>query len=416
MSSISPIEDRAPAATSAGAILRVSRKVAVANAQLRSGAWSALSPMDRGRLLDRLADLVDRDAALFGAMASAEHRPASPESTDAAHAAAVLRAAVGWAHSLAQRTVTTVEIPGARARSFATLRPMGVVAVLMSRHCALPFIARKVAALLAAGCTVIIKPSERMPDPALHFSSLCREAGFPGGVVDVAAGRGDVEGRALCEHPGVALVSFAGGAQAALEVRREAARQGKAIALEVRGVHVQVVLADAVVEDAASGCAAALLPGPSRFHAASRRVFVQRGIAARFAAALASAGVEVASGEPAPAARQPAEEAGATDPALEPAAGRDVSIVEFETEDEALVLVDRHADVSGVTFWTASRQCADRLVEACRAPAVNVNCAGMPCGEGATEVLGRIRSGSAIASSPALAYVSATVVTVRSGG
>ncbi|HEX7688270.1 MAG TPA: aldehyde dehydrogenase family protein [Burkholderiaceae bacterium] len=414
MISIPPVDDRAHPATLPGVTERVARKVAIARAQLGPGPWGALSPSDRGRLLSRLADLVDRDAALFGEMTPRdESRSPVRVANDAAHAATILRVAVGWANSLAHRTVTAVPLQGASARSFTALRPIGVVAALMSRHCALPFIARKAAALLAAGCTLVLKPSERSPHQAIHFSTLCREAGFPDGVVSVVAGRGDVVGRALCEHPDVALVSFAGSPEAGLEVQRNAALRCKPIELDLRGVRVHVVFTDAAIADAVSGCAAELLAGRGSFHTASRRVLIQRSLSRRFAVELAAAGVEAGPG-PVPPQGRPVAGADSDVRARGRDVGPDVAIVEFDTEAEALALIDEYANVFGVTFWTTSRQRADRLVDACPARRINVNWASTSDMDEPVEDVLRARFGSSAIASPALAYVRETVVTTRS--
>ncbi|MEO8807051.1 MAG: aldehyde dehydrogenase family protein, partial [Burkholderiaceae bacterium] len=208
MSLFNPVTEEAFATAASGTADDVARAVAAAHAQLNGGAWSKLNCAHRGVLLNKLADLVERDIdALADMDARAIGRsPMEPRMMDVPNAVANLRAAAGWANQLEGRTIPTSGYMGIKTLSYTVREPIGVVGAIVPWNSPLMITTWKVAALLAAGCTVVIKPSEETPQSALHLAALCQEAGFPDGVVNVVMGVGEVVGRALCEHPDVAKI------------------------------------------------------------------------------------------------------------------------------------------------------------------------------------------------------------------
>jgi phenylacetaldehyde dehydrogenase len=254
---VNPVDEQPYASAARGTAADVDRAVAAARAQLEGGAWSRLAGSQRGRLLSRLADLVERDLEQLADMdAHAIGRsPMEPRMMDVPNAIANLRAAAGWANQLEGRTIPTAGYMGQRTFSYTLREPIGVVGAILPWNSPLMITVWKLAALLAAGCTVVVKPSEETPQSVLHLAQLAREAGFPDGVINVVTGYGDVVGRALCEHPDVAKISFTGSPEAGRAIQRIAAPLFKRVTLELGGKSAQIVFDDASFDDAVRGCA-----------------------------------------------------------------------------------------------------------------------------------------------------------------
>jgi phenylacetaldehyde dehydrogenase len=300
MSLVSPIDEQAYATAAQGTAEDVNHAVAAARAQLEGGPWSRLTSAQRARLLSKLADLVERDVELLADMdAHAIGRsPMEPRMMDVPNAVANLRAAAGWANQLEGRTVPTGGYMGNRTLSYTVREPIGVVGAILPWNSPLMITVWKLAALLAAGCTVVVKPSEETPQSALHLAALAQEAGFPDGVINVVTGLGSVVGIALCEHPDVAKISFTGSPEAGRAIQRIAAPLFKRVTLELGGKSAQIVFDDASFADALRGCAMGLFVNQGQVCAAGSRILVQRSIAKDFAAALAEAAKAVKVGDP----------------------------------------------------------------------------------------------------------------------
>ncbi|MGB4486782.1 MAG: aldehyde dehydrogenase family protein, partial [Pseudomonas veronii] len=221
---VDPVTEQVYGSCARGTADDVDRAVNAAHHQLEQGAWSQLDGAQRARLLLKLADLVERDTELLADMdANAIGRsPIEPRRMDVPNALANLRAAAGWANQLEGRTIPSGGYFGTKTLSYTVREPVGVVGAIVPWNSPLMITVWKLAALLAAGCTVVIKPSEETPQSALHLAALAREAGFPDGVINVVTGYGAEVGRALCEHPHIAKISFTGSPEAGREIQRTA--------------------------------------------------------------------------------------------------------------------------------------------------------------------------------------------------
>lgn len=459
MSLVNPIDEQEYATAARGTADDVQRAVAAGRAQLEGGAWSKMGGAQRALLLSRLADLVERDTGLLADMdANAIGRsPLEPRMMDVPNAVANLRAAAGWANQLEGRTIPTSGYMGARTLSYTVREPVGVVGAIVPWNSPLMITTWKLAALLAAGCTVVVKPSEETPQSALHLAALCKEAGFPDGVVNVVTGYGDVVGRALCEHPDVAKISFTGSPEAGRAIQRIVGPMFKRVALELGGKSPQMVFDDTSFEDAVRGCALGIFVNQGQVCAAGSRILVQRGIAQRFAAALAEAANAVKVGDPSkpgvqmgPVAKKAQYErvnryiqlgldegaellaggvsqsdrgwfvkptifAGANNRmaiAREEIFGPVGTVIEFDTEEEAVALANDSDYGLAATVWTTDLARAHRVAGALKVGAVGVNCwspldANLPWGGLKTSGIGR-EGGLA----GALAYTEEKVITV----
>ena len=456
---INPVDEQVYATAASGTADDVGRAVAAAHAQLYGGAWSKLNGAHRAVLLNHLADLVERDLEILADMdAKAIGRSRmEPRMMDVPNAVANLRAAAGWANQLEGRTIPTGGYMGVRTLSYTVREPVGVVAAIVPWNSPLMITTWKLAALLAAGCTVVIKPSEETPQSALHLAALCQEAGFPDGVVNVVMGLGNVVGRALCEHPLVAKISFTGSPEAGAAIQRIAAPLFKRVTLELGGKSPQIVFDDARFDDAVRGCAMGLFINQGQVCAAGSRILVQKGIAGRFSAALAQAAKSVTVGDPCqegvqmgPVAKKAQHErvnryiqrgidegaellaGGVSDTrtgwfvrptifgkasnqmtiAREEIFGPVGTIIEFETEEEAIALANDSTYGLAATVWTSNLERAHKVAGAIRVGAVGVNCwspldANLPWGGLKTSGIGR--EGGLPG---ALAYTEEKVITV----
>lgn len=456
---INPVDEQVYATAASGTADDVGRAVAAAHAQLYGGDWSKLNGAHRAVLLNNLATLVERDLEILADMdARAIGRSRmEPRMMDVPNAVANLRAAAGWANQLEGRTIPTAGYMGVRTLSYTVREPVGVVAAIVPWNAPLMITTWKLAALLAAGCTVVIKPSEETPQSALHLAALCQEAGFPDGVVNVVMGLGNVVGRALCEHPMVAKISFTGSPEAGAAIQRIAAPLFKRVTLELGGKSPQIVFDDARFDDAVRGCAMGLFINQGQVCAAGSRILVQKGIASKFSAALAQAAKSVTVGDPCqdgvqmgPVAKQAQYEkvnryiqlgidegaellAGGVSEggkgwfvrptifgkasnqmtiAREEIFGPVGTVIEFETEEEAIALANDSTYGLAATVWTTNLERAHKVAGAIRVGAVGVNCwspldANLPWGGLKTSGIGR--EGGLPG---ALAYTEEKVITV----
>ena len=430
-----------------------------ARSQLEGGAWSQLSGSQRARLLIKLADLVERDSEQLADMdANAIGRsPMEPRRMDLPNVLANLRAAAGWANQLEGRTIPSGGYFGTKTLSYTVREPIGVVGAIVPWNSPLMITVWKLAALLAAGCTVVVKPSEETPQSALHLAALAKEAGFPDGVINIVTGFGAEVGRALCEHPDIAKISFTGSPEAGREIQRTAGVLFKRVALELGGKSPQIVFDDASFEDALFGCSLGLFANQGQVCAAGSRILVQRGVAERFAAALAQAASAVKVGDP----RQPDTQMGPVAkkaqfdrvnryiqlgidqgatllaggvsnpdkgffvrPTIFANARNDMAIsrdeifgpvgtvITFDTEEEAIALANDSSYGLAATVWTTNLARAHRVAAALKTGAVGVNCwspldANLPWGGVKTSGIGREGGFGG-----ALAYTEEKVVTV----
>ena len=222
----------------------VDRAVAAARAAFESGTWSGLPAAERSALLHRTADLLVRDREHVALLETRDTGKTLRESrVDVDDVVAVLRYQADQAVEDATRHVDAG--PGVDSRVVA--EPVGVCALVTPWNYPLLAISWKLAPALAAGCTVVVKPSELTPLSTAHLMSLLAEAGLPSGAVNLVLGDGEV-GAALVAHPDVDLVSFTGGTATGRAVLRAAAETVKRVHCELGGKNPNVVFADVDVD------------------------------------------------------------------------------------------------------------------------------------------------------------------------
>jgi len=241
-----------------------------------SGPWGALSPSARGALLRRLADLLAGEA---------QHL-AEIEVRDNGKILAEMRAQMGYLPEVyyyfagladkVEGTAPPIGRPGYFA--YTRLEPVGVVAAITPWNSPLLLAASKIAPALAAGCTVVHKPSEFSSASALEFARIVEAAGFPAGVFNVVTGYGAEVGDALVHHPKVARISFTGGSQAGKAINQIAAARLIRCDLELGGKSPNIVFDDADLDMAANGVISGIFAASGQSCLAGSRLLVQDSI------------------------------------------------------------------------------------------------------------------------------------------
>ncbi|RAV04007.1 aldehyde dehydrogenase [Mycolicibacter senuensis] len=210
--------------------------------------WRRTRPADRRRMLTRLADLIEDHAADFAQLGAMDNgTPVGATSAMTTVAVEWTRYYAGWADKISSEVTASLRTDG--EFSYTLAQPWGVIGAIITWNGPLISLAMKVPAALAAGNTVVIKPSELTPFTAGLFVDLAAEAGIPDGVINVATG-GPEAGAALVEHPLVKKVSFTGGPATARKILRSCADLIKPAVMELGGKSGNLVFADADLDNA----------------------------------------------------------------------------------------------------------------------------------------------------------------------
>ncbi|CAN7770725.1 aldehyde dehydrogenase [Pseudorhodoferax sp. LjRoot39] len=250
--------------------------VQAAHRAFTQGPWSQLTPTQRGALLRRVADLIARDAQRLAEIEVRDNGKLLAEMLGQ------LTYIPQWFHyfgGLADKVEGRV-IPLDKKGFFNFTRrePLGVVAAITPWNSPLLLTTWKIAPALAAGCTVVIKPSEFTSASTLAFVKLFEEAGFPPGVVNVVTGFGREVGSALVEHPLVAKITFTGADSTGGAINEAAARQFKHVSLELGGKSPNIVFADANLDDAVNGAVSGIFAATGQTCIAGSRLLLQDSI------------------------------------------------------------------------------------------------------------------------------------------
>jgi phenylacetaldehyde dehydrogenase len=255
----------------------IDRGVRAARRAFESGPWPALSPSERGRLLWKLADLLEANADELAALESLDNgKPVTvARAADLPLAVDCLRYFAGWSTKL-EGTTIPISVPGHVA--WTVREPVGVVGQIIPWNFPLLMAAWKLGPALATGCTVVLKPAEQTPLTALRLAELVVEAGYPAGVLNVVTGQGETAGAPLAAHPGVDKVAFTGSTEVGKLIVQAAAGNLKKVSLELGGKSPNVVLADADLDTALDGAANAIFFNHGQCCVAGSRLYVEEPI------------------------------------------------------------------------------------------------------------------------------------------
>ncbi|TAK01546.1 MAG: aldehyde dehydrogenase family protein [Chloroflexota bacterium] len=295
--SISP-RDNQPVATIAQAgVADVADAVAAAREAFDNGPWGRTTAKDRTVFLLRIADLIERhaDELAFLEAVDAGKPISSVHYSDLAISLDSLRYFGGRARVTQG---AAAEMPDASVIHHELIEPLGVVAEILPWNGPLWTGVQRMAAILAAGNTAIIKPAQMASLTFMRVAELVLEADLPPGVVNVLAGPGGVVGDAIVEHPGVDMVSVTGGIETGARVLEVAASQVKRISLELGGKNPNLVFADADLDTAVFWSALGAFGNTGQICVCGSRILVERPLVERFTAALVAKAESMLVGEP----------------------------------------------------------------------------------------------------------------------
>lgn len=242
--------------------------------------WSATPAQERSNILIKIADLIDRDLDKLALAESIDQgKPVKlAKAVDIPRASANLRFyATAILHTASDAHFTDQE-----AINYTQHSPIGVAGCISPWNLPLYLFTWKVAPALAAGCTVVAKPSEVTPMTAYLFSKLCIEAGLPEGVLNIIHGLGSKAGQAIVEHPEIAAISFTGGTATGKKIAATAAPMFKKLSLELGGKNPNIIFADCDFENAVSTTIHSSFSNQGEICLCGSRIFVERPLYEKF--------------------------------------------------------------------------------------------------------------------------------------
>lgn len=276
---------------------QVNKAVAAAKAAFKSRDWAGLTATARGKLLNRLADLIFANADRLAAIETRDNGKLLSEMTTQ------LRYIPEWYRyfgGLSDKIEGAV-LPIDKVNMFAFTRhePLGVIAAIVPWNSPLLLLTWKLAPLLAAGNTVVIKPSEHAAASTLEFVKLFAEAGFPAGVINTVTGMPLEVGVPLVSHPDVAKIAFTGGEPGGIAVYKAAAEHLKTVTLELGGKSANIIFDDADVDNAVKGAISGIFAASGQTCIAGSRLLVHRSLHDRVVDGLATLAKTARIGNPA---------------------------------------------------------------------------------------------------------------------
>ena len=258
--------------------------------------WSTLPLAKRAAILQKIADLIDRDADKLALAESIDQgKPLKlAKAVDIPRASANMR----FYATASMHVSSESHLMEGEAINYTTRTPIGVAGCISPWNLPLYLFTWKIAPALAAGCTVVAKPSELTPMTAFLFSELCIEAGLPAGVLNIVHGLGSKVGQAIVEHPAVAAISFTGGTLTGKTIAATAAPMFKKLSLELGGKNPNIIFADCDFEDAVSTSIHSSFSNQGEICLCGSRILVERSLYQRFVSEFVSRVKTLVVGDP----------------------------------------------------------------------------------------------------------------------
>lgn len=264
----------------------VDAAVRAARVAFDKGPWPKMGGEQRGRIMMKLADLIEQNADELAALESLDNgKPvAIARAADIMLSAGHIRYFAGWADKIQGKTIPTSEWFGENLFAFTVHEPLGVVGQIIPWNFPLLMAAWKVGPALAAGNTIVLKPAEQTPLTALRLGELALEAGLPPGVLNIITGFGPTAGAPIVAHPLVDKVAFTGSTEVGQIIMKEAAAAVKNVTLELGGKSPLIVWKDADLNQAVELAHHALFFNHGQCCAAGSRLYVHEDIYDEFVA------------------------------------------------------------------------------------------------------------------------------------
>ena len=271
-------------------------KAVAAARKAYEGKWSKMSARERGRLIYKLSQLIERDAAQLAELETRDNGKPIKESTyiDLPGVVENFEYFAGWATKIEGETIP---VPG-QMFNYTLREPLGVCGQIIPWNFPLLMAAWKLAPALAAGNTVVLKPAEQTPVTALELAKLIQEAGFPEGVVNIVTGYGETAGAALASHPGIDKIAFTGSTEVGKMIARAAAENLTKVSLELGGKAPNVIFADADMDQAVNGAMMGIFFNQGQVCCAGSRIFVEEKAKDEFLARFKEKAERVKVGDP----------------------------------------------------------------------------------------------------------------------
>ena len=258
--------------------------------------WKETSPTSRGKLLNKLAELIERDAEKLGQMEVRDNGKLIAEMAGQAKFTAEWYRYYGGLADKVEGSVIPLDRPG--MLNYTKHEPLGVVGMITAWNSPLLLLAWKLAPALAAGNTAVIKPSEFTSTSTLEFVKLFEEAGFPPGVVNVVTGLGHECGQAMVDHPDIVKIAFTGSDATGQRIYESAAKHLKKVTLELGGKSPNIVFDDAEFEAAVIGVISGIFAATGQTCIAGSRALVHRSIHDEFVERLVEVAGSATIGDP----------------------------------------------------------------------------------------------------------------------
>jgi phenylacetaldehyde dehydrogenase len=256
----------------------IDRAVKAARAAFEKGPWAKISPSERGRMMWRLADLIEKHTEEFAQLESLDNgKPLKiARIADLPLAVDHFRYYAGWATKIEGNTIPMGLARQGSFHAYTVREPVGVVGQIIPWNFPLLMAAWKLGPALATGCCVVLKPAEQTPLTALRLGELMQEAGFPDGVVNIVPGYGETAGAALAAHMDVDKIAFTGSTEVGKLIVHAATGNLKKVSLELGGKSPNIVMDDADLESAIPGASMAIFFNQGQCCCAGSRLFIEK--------------------------------------------------------------------------------------------------------------------------------------------
>jgi aldehyde dehydrogenase (NAD+) len=252
----------------------VDKAVKAARQAFDNGPWKRMSASERGRLIYKLADLMEVHQEEFAQLETLDNGKPINETRNADVPLAIdhFRYYAGWCTKIVGQTIPVA----GNYFNYTRHEPVGVVGQIIPWNFPLLMAAWKLGAALATGCTVVLKPAEQTPLSALYLGKLALEAGIPAGVLNVIPGFGETAGEPLVDHPDVDKIAFTGSTTVGKSIMRRASVTVKKLTLELGGKSPNIILPDADMSKAIPGALAGIMFNQGQVCSAGSRLYIQK--------------------------------------------------------------------------------------------------------------------------------------------